>query len=817
MLITRSFTFVRFSLCALSTVFTVVPVHCGYGQTTPVALNAPSEPLKLEAFTVTGTRRLDRTLVESMVPVDVVSPQTLQSSASGELTDKLVQAVPSFNVQRLTIGEGAAFVRPARLRGLSPDQTLVLINGKRQHRSALITGGFSQAADLGQIPAFGLQRVEVLRDGASAQYGSDAIAGVINLLLKEQIGYEGFGQVSQYFGGDGFNRQVGFDAGFKLPAGGFLNVAMEYLKADRTSRSIQRADALAYIAAHPERAAAVRKPVQRWGQPERESQRLMLNGALPLNKLIKAYSFLILGSGEGLDDFNWRNPDTNGAFKRSIYQNAPTSLYPNYSLVERFPGGFAPYFASADDDYHWVGGLKGSTAMGLTYDFSAAMGRNRIDYKLTNSVNASFGPESPTVFDVGGLRQAERNLNADFVYNWNSGFFPKPINIAFGAENRSEHFKIRGGDRYSWDVGAFADLAVGSNGFPGWSPSQIVNAKRDSNAAYVDFDVQPLERLSFAVAGRTEDYSDFGATTNGKLSLRYQPLSAFAVRGAVSTGFHAPTPGLSYYTRTSQGLLAGTSTLFTSGQVSVNNPVAVFFGAKALKPENSDNVSFGLVITPGSDLTCSIDYYRIAVQNRLSLSQGFTLTSVQRDQLVASGVTDAKNLNSLSFLTNAFDTRTEGLDLVASKRWTRAKNETVTLTAAYNYNATRITRFDARVISNDARINLENRIPQNAGNLTLNYALSHLGLMARVRYFGEWTDAQSNSTIVQNFSRQILMDFSTSWKFTREISATVGVENAFNRYPDKATYNAANGLLYSRNAPYDADGGRWYLRVNAAF
>ena len=807
----------RLVCCALNTVLALSSIPSGYGQSAAAAQIAALEPLKLEALTVTGTRRLDRTLVESMVPVDVVSPETLQSSVSAELTDKLVQAVPSFNVQRLTIGEGAAFVRPARLRGLSPDHTLVLINGKRQHRSALITGGFSQAADLGQIPAFGLQRVEVLRDGASAQYGSDAIAGVINLVLKDRIGYEGFGQVSQYFGGDGFNRQVGFDAGFKLPAGGFLNVALEYLKADRTSRSVQRADALAYIAARPERAAAVLKPVQRWGQPERESQRLMLNGALPVTTSIKAYGFMIFGSGDGLDDFNWRNPDTNAAFRRSIYQNAPTSLYPNYSLVERFPGGFAPYFASSDEDYHFVGGVKGSTAMGLNYDFSAATGRNRIDYKLTNSVNASFGPESPTEFDVGGLKQDERNLNADFVYNWNSGFFPKPINIAFGAENRREHFKIRGGDRYSWDVGPFADLAVGANGFPGWSPSQIVDADRDSNAAYVDFDVQPLERLSFAIAGRTENYSDFGATTNGKFSSRFQALSNLAVRGAVSTGFHAPTPGLSYYTRTSQGLVPGTSTLFTSGQVSVSNPVAVFFGAKALKPENSDNVSLGLVFTPGSDFTVSVDCYRIAVQDRLSLSQGFTLTAAQRDQLVASGVTDAKNLNSLSFLTNAFDTRTEGLDLVASKRWTLSKQETVALTAAYNYNATRVTRYDARVISRDARINLENRIPQNAGNVTLNYTRNRLGLMARVRYFGEWTDAQSNSTIVQDFGRQILADFSTSWKFTRRISATAGVENVFNRYPDKATFNAANGLLYSRNSPYDADGGRWYLRVNAAY
>jgi iron complex outermembrane receptor protein len=779
--------------------------------------SAGSEPLKLDALTVTGTRRLDRTVVESMVPVDIVGTEALQTSVSAELTDKLVQAVPSFNVQRLTIGEGAAFVRPARLRGLSPDQTLVLINGKRQHRSALITGGFSQGADLGQIPAFGLQRVEVLRDGASAQYGSDAIAGVINLILKDRVGYEGFAQVSQYFGGDGFNRQAGFDAGYALPAGGFLNVALEYAKAGRTSRSVQRADALAYIAAHPERAADVPKPVQRWGQPERESRRFMLNAALPLTPAIKTYAFIVAGDGEGLDDFNWRNPDTNAAFRRSSFQNAPTSIAPTYSLLSRYPGGFAPFFASADDDFHAVGGAKGITTFGLTYDFSAALGRNRIDYRLTNSINASFGPESPTAFDVGGLRQDERNLNADFVYNWQTGLFAKPVNVAFGAENRRERFKIRVGDRYSWDVGPFADLAVGANGFPGWSPSQVVDADRDSNAGYLDLDIQPLKDLSFGLSGRAEDYSDFGSTADGKISFRYQTTPTLALRGAASTGFHAPTPGLSYYTRTNQGLLPGTSTLFTSGQISVTNPVAVFFGARALKPEESDNLSLGVVFAPRPGFTVAVDLYRVAVRDRLGLSQGFTLTAAQRAQLVASGVTDAQNLNSLNFLTNAFDTRTEGVDVVASQRWTRSKQENITLTAAYNYNATRVTRYDPRVVSRDGRINLENRIPQNAGNVAVNYALGSLGLMGRVRYFGEWTDAQANSTIVQDFSRQVLCDVAVSWKFTREVSATAGVENVFNRYPDKATFNAANGLLYSRNAPYDADGGRWYLRVNASF
>jgi iron complex outermembrane receptor protein len=804
----------RFNCLAMALV-TAVSANWLQAQAAP-ASDAPgtSEVVQLAPVTVTGSRRIDRTVTDSMVPVDLVTSDVLQTSVSSELTDKLMQIVPSYNVQRLTIGEGAAFVRPARMRGLSPDHTLVLVNGKRQHRSALIMGGSSQGVDLAQIPTSAVQRIEVLRDGASAQYGSDAIAGVINVILKDRIGWEGYAQASQYFEGDGFNQQAGADYGVALGHRGFLNVALEYTDAERTSRSVQRADALAYIKAHPDRAASVADPVQQWGQPERENARVMINAEVALTSNIRGYVFGLYGEGNGTDDFNWRNPDTNGAFKTSAYQ---ASLYPDYSLLSLYPGGFAPLFSTEDRDYSIVAGVKGGASHGLGWDLSASTGRNRIRYSMDRSINASFGPDSPTAFDLGGLEQDERNLNADFVYSWENAWSAKPVNIAFGGEHRREAFSIQAGERYSWDVGPLLDLPVGANGFPGWSPNQEVDAHRNSYAGYLDVDIEPMDRLTVGAAGRFEDFSDFGSTANGKLSGRFELTPALAVRAAASTGFHAPTPGLSSYTRTSQGLIAGTSTLYTAGQIAVDNPVAVFLGARPLKPEESTNVNGGLVFNPVPALTVSIDAYQLEVTDRMSSSQSFTITAEQRAQLVASGVTDAASLNYVTFLTNAFDSRTTGVDAVVSYRWKLDRDSSVTMTGAYNYNETQLTRFDTKVLSADARTNLEKRMPRDAGNLSASYQGRRYGVTARLRYYGPWTDAQSNSTIVQEFGNQWLFDLSASYRVSPSIVLSAGAENLFGIYPDEALFNAANGLRYSRNSPYDADGGRWFTRMQVSF
>lgn len=795
-------------------------VQFAFAQTPPVSpaeLEAKKDVVKLESLIVTGTRRIDRTATESMAPVDIISEDRLQMSVSPELTDKLMIEVPSFNVQRLPLSETTSFIRPARLRNLSSDHTLVLINGKRQHRTAGITSIATQGVDMAQIPTSAIQRVEVLRDGASAQYGSDAIAGVINIILKRKTGYDGYVNLSEYFEGDGLLRQVGFDFGVALPSKGFLNVAIEYTKGDRTSRSIQRPDAIAAIATDPTLAKYIANPVQPWGQPDRETKRLMMNSEIALSPAITGYAFLLYGEDKGTDDFNWRNPLTNGAFKRSVFQDGPNAIFPTFNLRTVYPGGFLPLFSGITSDLTAAVGIKGATTNSkLTWDISATTGRNIVDYILDQTWNPSYGALSPSKFDVGGLRQREINFNADFNYSWDSPAMSKPVNVGFGFESRTEEFEIRSGERASWDIGPLADLGVGSNGYGGWTASQAFTKQRTSKAAYLDLDFQVTDRLEVGLAGRYEKYPDFGSTDDGKISARFEVSPALAVRATASTGFHAPTPGISNYTRTNSGPAPGGQTILVNGSIGVNNPVAIYFGAKPLVPETSTNYSGGLVYTPSKAFTVSVDTYKIDVNSRLFSSADFALTPALRTTLVATGIVDAQNMSSVRFFVNAFDTTTDGVDLVTSYRWDLSNKNNLTVTAAYNYNHTKMLRANGAVVNNQTRINLERRLPRNAGNISAEYGWGKYKLVGRARYFGTVESADS-ATITQEFSSQTLFDIFGTWKVSKHLSITAGAENILNSYPDKALFNVAAGLMYSRFAPYDTDGGRYFTRVNYAF
>lgn len=762
---------------------------------------------KDETIIVTGTRRSDRTAFSSPVPIDLITQETLQASVSNELMDKLVQSVPSFNVQRLPMSDGLVFVRTATLRGLSPDQTLLLINSKRRHRSALLGLRGAQGADLAQLPSLAIKRLEVLRDGASAQYGSDAIAGVINIILDDESGMAGFGQLSQYYEGDGFNRQLGLKAGFRSNYA-FLTLTTEYTQAERTSRSIQRADAVAFETAT---GIDVRDPVQDWGQPDRETFRLVANAALSMTDAIESYMFVTYGQANGVSDFNWRNPANTAGY-------AATSVFPVWTLSDLFPAGFSPQFGQDDEDYQTNVGLKGATPGGLDWDLSTSFARNKIAYKMTDTVNTSFGPESPTTFNPGALIQEEFNLNLDLVYALDISVLASPLNVAFGFERREETYKIRAGDRYSWDVGPGASVGLpsGSNGFPGYSPQQAGAWSQESYAGYLDIDAQLTAAWSLGLAVRAEDYANFGSTFDTKIASRYEILPDLALRTAYSTGFRAPTPGQSNYTRTSQGLDTNTLQVFTTGLISPSNPIARYFGAVALEPEESRNFSVGLVAQPLPHLSASIDYYRINVSDRFGQSGNFTLTNAQRAELVAAGISGAESYTTISYFTNAFDTRTRGLDVVISYRVNIDDKSALQFTGAYNWNTTKVIRANSTIINELARINIERRLPRHNAALSADYSHGRLNLSARMRYYGQWTDAQtqSSSELIQTFGDEVLFDLSASYTLRDAIKITAGTENMFDSYPDKALYQAARGLIYSRNSPYDSDGGRYYMRIS---
>jgi len=768
-----------------------------------------AEASEVDTLVVTGTRRVDRTAFESAAPVDVVSQEALKSIVSDEIMDKLAATTPSFNVQRLPAADGQAFVRPATLRGLSPDQTLVLVNGKRRHRSAVLGGRGQQGVDLASLGTSGIERIEVLRDGASAQYGSDAIAGVINIILSDKTGFDGYAQTGRYYAGDGDKTEIGARYGLAIGNGGSLVGALDYTNAEATSRTRQRPDAIAFQAANPN--IKVPNPVQRWGQPDREVWRGSLNLVLPIGDAIEAYGFATYSDLHGVTDFNWRNPSTDSSYRAS-------TVFPGWSLKQLYPAGFSPKFGQDETNASVNGGVRGD-AMGWSWDVSAGWGQDKVDYFLNNSINASFGPQSPTSFDAGSLIQEEATLNLDASRPLEWSFLAKPANLALGLEARKETYKIKAGDRYSWDVGpgAASGLPSGSNGFPGYAPSQAGSWDQTSYAAYADLDLPITEKFGADIAIRHEDFSEFGQTTDGKIAARYEFTPNFALRGAVSTGFRAPTAGQINNTRTSQGLNTTTLLLFTSGRLSPINPISVALGGKPLEPEESKNLSLGAVFRQGG-FTASVDYYRIEVDNRFAVSPNFTVTPALRAQLVAAGIPGADSLTTVSYFTNSFDTRTQGVDVVGSWRG-QVWGGRAGVTAAWNWNDTKVTRSKLTEVSRLSRINLEDGLPQNAANVSFDYAKGRFSGLIRARWSGEWTDAQANGTadLIQKFSGKALVDLSVSAQLTEALKLTVGAENLFDTYPDEATFQASRGLIYSRNAPYDTDGGLWYARLSAKF
>ncbi|WP_297506403.1 TonB-dependent receptor [uncultured Caulobacter sp.] len=776
-------------------------------QTGPATPRA--EATEVDTVVVTGTRRVDRTAFESTAPVDVVSQEALKNTVSDELMDKLAATTPSFNVQRLPAADGQAFVRPATLRGLSPDQTLVLVNGKRRHRSAVLGGRGQQGVDLASLGTSGIERIEVLRDGASAQYGSDAIAGVINIILSDKTGFDGYGQFGRYFAGDGDKTEIGARYGLAIGQGGSLVAAVDYTKAEATSRTRQRPDALTFQANNP--TIKVKNPVQRWGQPDRDVWRGSLNATLPLNDKTEAYAFATYSDMHGETDFNWRNPSTDTSYRTS-------PVFPGWSLNQIYPAGFAPVFGQNETNASVNAGVRGE-AMGWSWDLSAGRGQDKVNYFLNNSINASFGPQSPTTFNDGALIQREETANLDVSRPLELPTLAKPANLALGLEARKETYKIQAGDRYSWDVGpgAPAGLPSGSNGFPGYAPSQAGAWNQTSYAAYADLDLPFTDRFDVDLAVRHEDFSEFGQTTDGKVAARWEFAPGFAFRGAASTGFRAPTAGQINNTRTSQGLNTTTLLLFTSGRLSPVNPISMALGGKPLQPENSKNYSFGFVFRH-EGLTGSIDYYHIDVDNRFAVSPNFTVTSDLRAQLVAAGVPGADSLTTVSYFTNSFDTTTQGVDAVASWRgafWGGRGG----LTAAWNWNDTQVTRSKATEVSRLARINIQDGLPEYAANLSFDYARGPFSGLVRVRWSGKWTDAQANGAadLIQTFGAKTLVDLSLSAAISQHMKLTVGAENLFDTYPDQATFQASRGLIYSRNAPYDTDGGLWYARLSAKF
>ncbi|HVZ30613.1 MAG TPA: TonB-dependent receptor plug domain-containing protein, partial [Asticcacaulis sp.] len=422
---TRSFLLASSALIAITV---ALPVHAQDSAANTAADN--------DTVVVTGTRDRLRTKFTTLTPVDVLSAKDLQDGASNLLTDQLAQVIPSFDVQKLPTSDGLQFIRPAHLRGLSSDETLVLINGKRFHRTAFLGQRGAQGPDLAQIPDFAIGRVEVLRDGASAQYGSDAIAGVINISLNSQPGVAAYAQGSEYYAGDGATTQIGARFGYAIGDGGRLVFTAESSKQNMTSRSHQRPDAIAFQAANP--TLNVPNPVQHWGKPDLNTRHFAVNATLPV-AIGEVYAFSTFSSGDGINDINWRIADATA--NAAVYKTAP-AIFPGWDLKSLYPAGFTPREAVDYNDFQSAAGMRGHAGDHFDWDLSASVGQNVTKFFLHNSINASMGPLSPTDFFLGTQRQREFNLNADAVYRLDAGL-AEPINIAFGAERRVETYTVK--------------------------------------------------------------------------------------------------------------------------------------------------------------------------------------------------------------------------------------------------------------------------------------------------------------------------------------------------------------------------------------
>lgn len=818
----------------------------------------------LDVVSVLGSRTQPRSVSSSAVPIDIISGEEFRNQGATDVLDQLRVMVPSFTVSTIPIDDAASLIRPANLRGLPPDNTLILVNGKRFHRSAVITflgHGLSDGAqgpDLSVFPSMALEQVEVLRDGAAAQYGSDAIAGVINFGLKKSSeggAFEAF--AGRYYHGDGLTNQYSAQIGLPLTSRGFATLTAEWRKADDTSRSVQRDDAAADIAAgYP----GVLNPVQIWGSPKvKDDWKFVANLGLSTDS-VDFYLFGNYAKREVDGGFYFRDP----ASRSGVYSNdggdtlligdltgaggcpvialrdgagnllpyagvgAAVAALPSncFTFLSMFPGGFTPRFGGSLEDMSVVGGVKGTWGTSWHWDVSASYGRNDIDFTIRNTVNASLGPNQPSglLFHPGGNMQTEKGFNFDVTHDINTSFTFQPLRLAMGAEWRRESFEVKAGDGPSTAIGPLTDqgFALGSNGFNGFSSRTAGTFDRDNWAVYLDMEAQFTERFLMAAAVRHEDYDDFGGTTKGKLTGRFDVTDTFALRGAISSGFRAPTPGQANVSQITTAFTAGTG-LTDIATLPPTNPIAQLKGAKPLTPEESKSLSLGMVWDSGNWLV-TLDGYRIEVEDRIALSTNFDLTDAERAALVASGNPEAASISSVTYFGNSFDTTTTGVDLVTSYE-TDALGGTTTYSLAINYNRTEVDRYNPNFV-NEARVyKLEESLPKTKGYFSINHNREFFHATARVSYFSSWYEDHLDSGVISAADgglpiydgSKFVFDAEAGWNFDSGLYFTIGAQNLFDAVPDKNPWGGVAGAQYPVHSPYGFNGGFYYARVGWKF
>jgi len=830
-----------------------------------VAMAQQTPPASEDIVIVTGTRVENRSALDTAVAVDVVSADVLESGGVTEVNQALSIALPSFNFPRPALNDGTDTIRPATLRGLSPDQTLVLVNSKRRHAASLVNvngsiGRGSSSVDMNTIPTSAISAVEVLRDGASAQYGSDAIAGVINVRLREE---NSGGNITASYGqretsydvptnpfpaslglaaapatlsrdrSDGRTQTVGGWVGLPLfTEQGFVTVSAEYKHQDHTERSgYDTRQQYAFVGGNPDPREANANRWNAWtGEPDMDQYTILANAGYDI--------------GQGAELYGWasyqnREAVSAGFFRRPLDDRNISSIYPD---------GFLPKINPTVTDYSGAFGTR-FTLADWDLDTSLVYGKNKMEFDIVNTLNRSIGPTSSKVFDAGGFEYEQAVFNFSGVKQYEIGA-ATPLNVAAGVEWRRERYGIFAGEPDSYrnggvllpiNTGGCTLSALGTTGyaaaqvaggcatpsgaqvFPGFRPSNEVGADRDAVGVYIDLEANLTDALLVSAAARAESYSDFGDTATGKLSARYDFNDMFALRGSVQNGFRAPSLQQQFFATTSTNFIDGVPFEITTFPVS--DPVAIALGAQPLKAEESINYSVGAVIRVG-DLNITIDGYRIDIDDRIVLSENLTQANV-RTFLQNQGFV---GVGGGRFFINGVDTETQGVDIVANYSLPEMSYGKFDFTFGANFTNTDVTRVPAlpvlsaltpppELFSRSNVLAFEEGQPKDKYTFGVNWEMGAFSAGARAIRYGEVLAPGTSAAQDFQMSPKTVLDLDASWQATDMVKLTVGADNVLDQYPDalRPSLNTTNNTPFTSIAPFGYSGRFVYARVGVDF
>lgn len=789
---------------------------------------------------VTGTRVANRTVLDTTAPVDVISAETLKNSGSTELTQALSMALPSLNFPRPALTDGTDTIRPATLRGMSPDQTLVLVNSKRRHASSLVNvngsiGRGSAAVDLNTIPTAIVKTVEVLRDGAAAQYGSDAISGVVNMRLRtDRTGGEAtvnYGANKTEYdlynaappaGGtwtapasrkrtDGQTATVSIWKGLALGETGYLTIAGEFREQNRTERAgydMRQQYALVNGAFDPRENTINR--FNAWtGEPDMNQSTLFANAGNDMGGGVKVYGWA-----------SYQDRDATSAGYARIPQDAR-------NIQSIYPDGFLPLISPSVTDFSATGGVTW-VAGAWDMDASLGYGKNKMSYTIENTLNRSLGPTSKTAFYAGGYSYDQAVLNLTGVRSVEMASFSSPLNVAVGIEARREGYELFAGEEQSYSFGGAllpngTPTAPGAQVFPGFRPSNEVDAHRNAIGAFVDLEANVTPELLASVALRGERYSDFGNSLAGKLALRYDFNPAFAVRGAIQNGFRAPSPQQQNFTATSTNFINGVPFEITTFRP--DDPVAVALGAKPLDAEKSINASLGAVMRLGA-VSLTVDAYRIDIDDRIILSENLTQTNV-RNYIASQGFI---GVGGGRFFINGVDTTTKGVDIVLSMPYNAGDAGKLDFTLAANFTDTKVTKTPttaqlsglspAPVLFDRLNVlSLEKGQPKNKVSANVNWKLGQWGATLRATRYGEVLSPGTTAAFDFEMGARTTVDLEGRLAVTPKLTLALGADNVFDQYPETLppSLNTTGNTPFSTYAPFGRSGRYIYGRATYAF